>query len=365
MNPERPEQGENAPPPVPDQYRRENPYTRPNPPESGWPNPTEEVKPKPFNPYAVGLNEQPGMANPYQVPFGYYNPSNPSNPYGQSGYNNPYRQPEYSPYNQQQIYGWQTQTTPRSQPTAAPRVSGYGVFWTYFLLAAIGVVFVLQIAVQGGGSNLFGMSMFSIDTLINMGALQKELIREGEIWRLVSPMFLHAGFIHILFNGLALWSIGKELESQMGPVRFLMIYFVGGLLGSLLSFGLGNPLAVGVGASGAIFALLGGLIGFLLRHRNIFGHYGRAQLSSLIFTAVLNFVILLSIPQVDNLAHLGGLVGGMFLGYFLPSDYKQSAQGGSRLVGWWSVLALVAIEVALLVVFMGSSPGNTIPVRAF
>ncbi|MEI7556936.1 rhomboid family intramembrane serine protease [Candidatus Chlorohelix sp.] len=324
MSEYKPENSDNTPPSVPEEYRQESIY----PPQS-WDAPSSAAGK--FNPYQIKAEPQevaPAF-NPYKPPVTLYNPQNP---YGQNN-SQPYTQPVQA----------------GGIPAAVGKAQSSPIV-TYTILGAIGVIFVVEFAVQAGKGSIGALGGFNLDTLINLGALQKDLTRQGEIWRLFTAMFLHASLLHIVFNGLALWSLGMHLEQQMGRARFLLIYFLGGLSGSLLSFGLGNPNSVSVGASGAIFALLGGLIGFYLNHRFIFGQMGRSQLNSLVFTAVINFVILLSIPQVDNLAHLGGLLAGLFLGYFLPSDYRQ--RSNSKALEYWAVFALLVAMSALLYLFM-------------
>jgi rhomboid protease GluP len=348
MSEYKPEDNDNTPPSVPDEYRRESPY----PPKSWDTPPSAESPAKKFNPYRIEPEPEKTVPayNPYKPPVTLYNPTNPQNPYGQDNIQ-PTNPPDQSMYGGYRNGGVQQQQPPT--PTVPVRTVQSAPIVTYTILGAIGFVFLVEFAFQAGRGSIGALGSFNLDTLINLGALQKDMVRQGEIWRLFTAMFLHASLLHIVFNGLALWSLGMHLEQQMGRTRFLLIYFLGGLSGSLLSFGLGNQSAVSVGASGAIFALLGGLIGFYLNHRFIFGQMGRSQLNSLVFTAVINFVILLSIPQVDNLAHLGGLLSGIFLGYFLPSDYRQ--RSNSKALEYWAVFALLVVMGALLYLFMNQT----------
>lgn len=149
-------------------------------------------------------------------------------------------------------------------------------------------------------------------------------ILSGDWYRLVTSMFLHLNEAHMLFNGIALYYIGINMERVLGHVRFALVYFLGGLLGSVL------PLFItagGLGASGAVFAIWGAEVLYLWQHRQLYGDFARERLrSSLIFMG-LNFVIGLTANAVvtisgegiaiGNSAHLGGLLGGALLTYLI------------------------------------------------
>ncbi len=328
-------EGGNTPPPVPDEFRRENPYQRPPNPYTFQP-PAEE-KPKPFNPYKVGLEE---TRRPEVPPFNPYAPPPPTNP-------NPYGQANQYTYQQPPVNRAPVQAIAQARPTT-----------TLVLMGLIGLVFVYQLIRESSVGNVFSFSEgFSIQNLLDLGGLQKDLVRDGEWWRLISSMFLHASFIHILLNGFALYMLGGMTERLLGPARMVVIYFLGGIAGGLFTIYLGNSQAVSIGASGAIFALLGGLIGYLFRHRLAYGPAGRAQLNNLLFNAVLNFVIFGFIPQVNSLAHLGGMVSGMILGYLLPlyrAPDREKVPAKFDLQVWLPSLVMLGVEIALIVFFISS-----------
>ena len=94
-------------------------------------------------------------------------------------------------------------------------------------------------------------------------------IAVGQNWRLVSAMFLHAGLWHIAFNAYALWIFGSIVEQELGRVRFLLIYFVTGIVASAASYAFGPYYAVGVGASGAIFGIFGAFVTYNYRRRHL------------------------------------------------------------------------------------------------
>ncbi len=145
-------------------------------------------------------------------------------------------------------------------------------------------------------------------------------IKMGEYYRLLTATFLHANIAHLLFNMYALWIIGMQLESFIGKTRFLIVYLFSAIAGSLLSV-IVTFNAVSVGASGAIFGLLGALL--------YFGYHYRVYLSSVIKSQIIpviiiNLVLGFILPGVDNAAHIGGLIGGFLMMIGVGVKYKSS-----------------------------------------
>jgi rhomboid protease GluP len=226
---------------------------------------------------------------------------------------------------------------PLSLPMAKPRV-------TYVLLA-INVLVFLAMTVAGGSTNPA--------VLIRFGAKANALIAQGQVWRLLTSIFLHIGPMHLFFNSYALFVLGVEVERVYGSARFLVIYLLAGLYGSLVSFALGPNLSAG--ASGAIFGLLGVMVAYFRRHRETFGERGRQRLFSLLGVAGFNLVLGFTVPGIDNLAHLGGLASGAILGWLLAPQYQvQVGEGGHPHVvdrtslrsRWWVVAAAVLLLIA-------------------
>lgn len=148
---------------------------------------------------------------------------------------------------------------------------------------------------------------------------------EGEYFRLFTAMFLHAGLAHLIFNMLSLYYIGAAVEAMFGHVRFALVYFLGGALGSILSAIMSDVLSVG--ASGAVFAVFGAQIVHLYNHRKLLGEAGRAQLRTLILIAAMNFsvgVFSAISPEgvrIDNWGHLGGFIGGIVMAWYIAPFY--------------------------------------------
>lgn len=156
--------------------------------------------------------------------------------------------------------------------------------------------------------------------LVQFGAKVTPLVLQGEYWRLLAAMFIHIGIMHLLFNSYALFALGPMVEGYYGHWRFLAIYLIGGLFGSLASYGF-TP-AISAGASGAIFALAGAILVYFLKYKENFGAQGRAILRNMLFVIAINLVFGMSMSGIDNWGHIGGLVGGMLLGWGLLPRYK-------------------------------------------
>jgi rhomboid protease GluP len=182
---------------------------------------------------------------------------------------------------------------------------------TWILLGAILLMFAIE-TLAGGSTD--------IDVLIRLGAKFTPLIAAGEYWRLLTSMFLHIGLMHLLFNGYALLAIGTELERLYGPARFAIIYFLSGLFGSLASYAFNFRLAAG--ASGAIFGLIGALAAFFYLHRERLGAWGRTRLFNILFLIAVNLFLGFTQAGIDNLAHLGGLLAGIALGWAMAPRYQ-------------------------------------------
>jgi membrane associated rhomboid family serine protease len=170
----------------------------------------------------------------------------------------------------------------------------------YVLLAINVAVFLLQGA---AGTRL-----------LLAGAKVNSLITAGELHRLVTPMFLHASISHLAVNSFSLYSTGPAVESWFGRGRFASLYVVSGICGNVLSY-LCTP-TPSVGASGAIFGLVGATAVVLARHRRMLGPRARKALNSLAYIVLVNFGMSLSPgSRVDNFGHLGGLLGGIAYAY--------------------------------------------------
>ncbi len=151
------------------------------------------------------------------------------------------------------------------------------------------------------------------------GAKANAAIKAGEYWRLLTPIFLHIGVLHLIFNQYALSIFGREMETIFGTARFAAIYLLSGLFGSLASFAF-NPV-ISAGASGAIFGIIGAMAAFFLRNRQTLGQMGRDQLRSLLVLIGFNLFLGTAVSGIDNWGHIGGLISGIVLGLLLAPTY--------------------------------------------
>lgn len=192
---------------------------------------------------------------------------------------------------------------------------------TKIILVLNGILFVLLTLFAQNDLLSAIMNGADRDTLVIFGAKQNELIAAGgQYWRLLTPIFLHIGLMHLLFNEWALAIFGREIESLFGTFRFAAIYLLTGLFGSLASFAF-SP-AVSAGASGAIFGIIGAMVAFLSRNRKEFGERGREHRRTLLIMIGLNIFLGITVPGIDNYGHMGGLISGLVLGWILSPTYQ-------------------------------------------
>jgi len=180
--------------------------------------------------------------------------------------------------------------------------------------------------------------------------------QDGEWWRLASAMFLHFGLLHLALNMWALWDGGQWVERMYGHFRYVVIYFVAGLVGNLLSLVYHQGHAVSGGASGAIFGIYGALLSYLWLER---ARIQRGEFRWLFWAAVgfsaVSIVLGLLIPGIDNAAHIGGLTSGVLMGGLLIKP-EHGAIGVPRRIRLMSSLVLV--------VMVGIMVAN-VPARAY
>ena len=158
-------------------------------------------------------------------------------------------------------------------------------------------------------------------SIINAFGINGPAVRSGEYYRLITGMFLHGGMFHIVFNMYALYVIGSQLESFLGKIKYIVIYLLSGISGGLLSMILSGSNVVSIGASGAIFGLMGSLLYFGLQYRVYLGNFVRSQLVPLI---VFNLVLGALSANIDNFGHIGGLIGGLLTTMAVGIDGKTS-----------------------------------------
>jgi rhomboid protease GluP len=224
----------------------------------------------------------------------------------------------------------------------------------WMLLAINVIVFVIPELLGLLGVRIAGFPPGAV--VRALGAKDNEQIAvSGEYYRFLTAMFLHGGLLHIAFNAYALYALGPEAERIYGTTRFLALYFIAGLAGGVASYAL-NP-SPAVGASGAIFGLIGGLAAFYYVSRRLLGEVSRQQLGSLITVIMINLFIGFSSPLIDNTAHIGGLIGGAAIGWLLAPRftidewlYPPAIVRRSQPWAWPGALGFLALLVVLAIV---------------
>jgi rhomboid protease GluP len=170
---------------------------------------------------------------------------------------------------------------------------------TYSIMGITIVVYLLQMISQ---------SLLGIDLPAELGMKVNELIAGGQFWRLITPVLLHGSIMHIGFNMYALYLFGGRLERYFGHGRFLTMYLISGFAGNVISMMFTE--SPSLGASTAVFGLLGAQGVFIYQNRALFGNQTQQALQSIIMVALINLFIGLS-PGIDNWGHIGGLVAGV------------------------------------------------------
>ena len=249
--------------------------------------------------------------------------------------------PTYSAPSPTGVPGLPTSASPPAAPSLLQRVRRFQA--TFSLMAVTVLIFLAQ---------LLGKALAGDDIVLYYGAKINANLAAGEVWRLVTPIFLHAGLLHIAVNMYSLYALGPAVERFFGRTRFLVVYLLSGISGVLLSLVLSpNP---SVGASGAIFGLLGALAAFLYLHRATFGQLGAMQLRQLVIVALINLALGLT-PGIDNWGHVGGLTAGVALSLFLGPRFSTSVlpDGRPRLVDGRSkqqISVRIGLAIAALVI---------------
>ncbi len=203
-----------------------------------------------------------------------------------------------------------------------------------YTIIAINIIFYLVPILFGQYNNI-----------INSFCIHGPSIRAGQYYRLITGIFLHGGLLHLLFNCYALNIIGSQLESFLGKPKFLMIYLISGISGALFSMIFGGDYA-SIGASGAIFGLMGSLVYFGYHYRVFLGNIIKSQIIPLI---IVNLGLGFILQGVDNSAHIGGLIGGAIITMAL--GIKDKTTTFEKINGWIITAIFLAFTVYMAFVY--------------
>jgi rhomboid protease GluP len=163
------------------------------------------------------------------------------------------------------------------------------------------------------------------DLLFILGGKINSLIEQGQVWRLITPVFLHGSITHVLLNMYALFILGKSLESVYGHGRFLMLYFISAFAGNVASFILSANASLG--ASTAIFGLIGAEAIFVIRNKRFYGSRYNSTLANIGVIIALNLAIgFMPGTSIDYWGHIGGLLGGTLFAFLAGPQWEVSGE---------------------------------------
>ena len=226
----------------------------------------------------------------------------------------------------------------------------YAILGLNFLLFGVSLMATIQ---AGGGFSPWGG--VRSDVLMRLGARQSYLIFQGQLWRLVMPIFLHGSLLHFAMNTIILLDLGPQVEAVYGSARYLFLYVATGVASFIVSTAwsifVRGGFGISIGASGALMGLIGLMLAITTRRGGATMQMVRSQL---IRWVVYVFVLGVLIRGTDNAAHLGGLAAGFLLGKVMadkepvtPAE-RQQAQA----LGWLAALAVMASFAAILLPYL-------------
>jgi len=249
------------------------------------------------------------------------------------------------------------QSTP--PPSGLPRVPrmvsialpSYKPVATMIILAVTVLLYLGQVLTQ----TTFNGS----DLLFILGGKINGLIEQGQVWRLITPVFLHASISHVLLNMYALFILGKVLESVYGHGRFLLLYFISAFVGNVVSFILSANASLG--ASTAIFGLIGAEAIFVIRNKRFYGSRYNSTLANIGVIIALNLAIgFVPGTSIDYWGHIGGLIGGTLFAFLAGPQWEVAGEAPAvtiidRQKNFNTILSglLVVVVFAAAALFMG------------
>ena len=211
---------------------------------------------------------------------------------------------------------------------------------TPILIALCVIMFLATVILSG----VKAFADSDIYTLLFLGGNLRSLIQAGQVWRLVTYMFLHASLIHLLVNMYSLNIIGTQIENYLGKTKYLIVYIVSGICGGLFSVCVHSNI-VSVGASGAIFGLMGALLYFGYHYRNYLGNVVKTQILPIV---LINLGIGFLVSGIDNACHIGGFVGGILCAMALGLEGKTKRS--EQISGIICLIALIGALSYMLIV---------------
>ncbi len=182
------------------------------------------------------------------------------------------------------------------------------------------------------------------DTYTDLFSMNAGFLREGEFWRLITAAFFHLDIIHLGCNMYALYVLGEQIETILGKKKFIFVYFISAIIGNLLSGAINGQQISSIGASGAIFGLMGALVYFGYHYRLYLGNVVIGQIAPVI---IINLALSIAIPGIDIWGHVGGLIGGILATMIVGVEGKSDKT--DRING--SIVTAIIIGLLIFVIF--------------
>lgn len=206
--------------------------------------------------------------------------------------------------------------------------AAYTPIVTYAIIAICVALFVADAILTNGATLTGGLFGGGVGPIGNANTISAFAVADGEWWRIITSAFIHLGPIHLAFNMLVLYQYGSIVERMYGPIEYLIIYLLCAAGGSVLTI-LVDPVQSAAGASGAIFGLVGCLFVVSRRHHAVLGREARTMVAGIGGFIVYLLIFTFLVPGISWTGHLGGLIVGAVLGFFLPPT------GVATLSGMW------------------------------
>jgi membrane associated rhomboid family serine protease len=231
---------------------------------------------------------------------------------------------------------------------AAPAVPYYSIVFVGCLI----FVFIAQLSAESSGSILGHGNISPI-----IAGFVKPFFREGQYWRILTGATLHGGLLHLFFNSYALFSFGRLIETLSNRAHLAIVFLLSVIAGGVLSF-IFLPDGRSVGASGGIVGLLGYMTAYAFKRRKLLPDgFLKNMLFNIGFLAFLGIYVL---PNIDNFAHLGGLIAGVVYGFLqIPGDlYKDPTETGStmRIFGVAALVVFIVTAIFSILLLLGIIP---------
>lgn len=240
------------------------------------------------------------------------------------------------------------ESTATEQPENLQRVESAFPLYSAVIIVCLVAVSICQFVVDGQDTILIGG-----ETSALLAGFDKPVFAAGQYWRILTGAVLHGGLIHLIFNCYAFYALGRIIETLSNRAHLAIVFLLAAIGGGVLSF-IFLPAGISVGASGGIIGFLGYLTVYGFKRRKIMSDdFLKNMIFNIIFIGVVGVFF---IPNVDNFAHLGGLLAGAIYGFIqIPSDVYQDPRkvdGKIDLIGLAALGTIIAIAAVTMMILL-------------